>query len=362
MPKQTPLFSSHQRAGAKIVDFSGWQMPLHYGSQLAEHMAVRTGAGVFDASHMNILDIEGSSAKVYLQHLLANDVAKLKTPGKALYGCMLNKTGGVIDDLIVYWLGKDQYRLILNAGTRDKDLAWLYGQAKTWEGLQFRERSDLSLLAVQGPLALQKMSGLFPDAANALAALKPFFSMTTPNTFIARTGYTGEDGFEMAIPSKNAIALWERLLDASVQPCGLGARDTLRLEAGMHLYGTDLTEDTSPLESGLNWTIAWEPQDRDFTGRAALEAKRQDPSSLKRWAGILLTTKGVLRNHLRVKIGAAKEGEITSGGFSPVLKQGIGFARLPAGDEKECLVEVRDKWLPAEIVKLPFVRLGKKCF
>lgn len=361
MSKQTALFSSHQRAGAKIVDFSGWQMPLHYGSQLAEHMAVRTGAGIFDVSHMNILDIEGQNTKVYLQHLLANDVAKLKTPGKALYGCMLNETGGVKDDLIVYWMGNNQYRLILNAGTRDKDLAWLYGQTKTWEGLQFSERNDLSLLAIQGPLALQKMSGLFPELANVLTDLKPFSSVTTPTAFIARTGYTGEDGFEMAIPSKNAASLWERLLQAGVQPCGLGARDTLRLEAGMHLYGTDLSEDTSPLESGLNWTIAWEPQDRRFIGRTALEAKRQE-SSLKRWAGILLTTKGVLRNHLRVKIEGVGEGEITSGGFSPVLKQGIGFARLPACDETECLVEIRDKWLPAKIVKLPFVRLGKKCF
>lgn len=361
MTQQTPLFQCHQSAGAKMVDFGGWSMPLHYGSQLAEHLAVREKVGVFDIGHMNIVDLKGLDAKAYLQYLLANDVAKLKTPGKALYGCMLNETGGVKDDLIVYWLGENQYRLILNAGTREKDLAWLRAQAKSYQDLYLTERHELTLLAIQGPMAIQTLYALFPDMAAAITTLKPFSSSQHHDLFIARTGYTGEDGFEIALPIKNVVSIWEQLLKIGVQPCGLGARDTLRLEAGMHLYGTDLTEDTSPLESGLTWTITWEPAERDFIGRKMLEIKRFGPA-LKQWVGVVLNTKGVLRNHLRVAVAGVGEGEITSGGYSPVLKQGIGFARLPAGHYAECQVELRDKWLPAKIVRLPFVRLGKKCF
>lgn len=359
MIKETPLFKQHQLLGAKLIEFSGWQMPLHYGSQLAEHMAVREKVGIFDVSHMNIVDIHGENAKTYLRYLLANDVDKLKTRGKALYGCMLNEAGGIKDDLIVYWLGSGAYRLILNAGTREKDLNWLCTQAKAFPALYFVERTDLSLLALQGPLAAETIFKVFPEVADNLGALKPFSSLLSNEILIARTGYTGEDGFEIAISSKEVLSLFQHLLELGVQPCGLGARDTLRLEAGMHLYGTDLDEDTSPLESGLAWTVAWEPKGRAFIGRKALEAKRSDPNQ-KRWVGLILRPKGVLRNHLRVRLEGGREGEITSGGFSPVLKQGIGFARLPEGHEKECLVEIRGKWLPVEIVSLPFVRFGKK--
>lgn len=361
MMQQTPLFTCHQSAGAKMVDFGGWNMPLHYGSQLSEHLAVREKVGVFDIGHMNIVDLKGHDAKAYLQHLLANDVAKLKTPGKALYSCMLNETGGVKDDLIVYWLGNDQYRLILNAGTRVKDLAWLQAQSTEYPALYLTERQGLTLLTIQGPMAMETLGALFPDKVTAITALLPFSSILLPDLFVARTGYTGEDGFEIAFPIEKIVSIWEQILKMGVQPCGLGARDTLRLEAGMHLYGIDLTEEISPLESGLNWTIAWEPLGRAFIGRKALEAKRFDPT-LKQWVGIVLNTKGVLRNHLRVAIEGDGEGEITSGGYSPILKQGIGFARLPAGDYAECQVELRDKWLPAKIVRLPFVRFGKKCF
>ncbi len=267
MGLRTPLYDTHVAAGARTVDFGGWDMPVNYGSQIEEHHAVRRDAGMFDVSHMCVVDLRGDRVRDYLRRLLANDVAKLTQHGKALYSCMLRDDGGVIDDLIVYYMDDRWYRMVVNAGTRDKDLAWLRQQAEGF-GVAVEPRFDLAMIAVQGPNARQKAATVIdPATAGRALQLGPFFGLEAGDLFIARTGYTGEDGWEIMLPAERAAGFWQELRDAGVAPCGLGARDTLRLEAGMNLYGNDMDETTSPLESGLGWTIAWEPQDRDFIGR-----------------------------------------------------------------------------------------------
>ena len=358
MGSKTPHYDKHVEAGARIVDFGGWDMPLHYGSQKEEHHAVRQGAGVFDVSHMTIVDLKGERARDFLRYLVANDVAKLEDYGKALYTCMLNPDGGVIDDLIVYYLADDDYRVVVNAATRDKDLAWFREQAEAFD-VRVSERAELSMLAVQGPKARELAAPCIPsEYREAALALKPFFGMEVGDWFVARTGYTGEDGWEIVMPPADAHAVWDRLLAAGVVPCGLGARDTLRLEAAMNLYGTDMDETISPLEAGLAWTVAWEPADRDFIGRAALEAQRERADK-RRFVGLLLEDKGVLRNHMKVVVDGVGEGEITSGGFSPTIGRSIALARVPAGDYDRAQVEVRGKLLNVRIVKTPFVRNGQ---
>ncbi len=358
MGKKTPKHHKHVEAGAKIVDFGGWDMPLHYGSQKEEHHAVRQHAGMFDVSHMTIVDLYGERARDFLRHLLANDVARLKDPGKALYTCMLTEEGGVIDDLIVYFLGGLRYRLIVNAATREKDLAWIHKQADAF-GIAIKERAELAMLAVQGPKARDLAAPCIDsDWRQAALDLKPFHGIEAGEYFIARTGYTGEDGWEIVTPAADAPVLWDRLLAAGVQPCGLGARDTLRLEAAMNLYGNDMDETVSPLESGLTWTVAWEPEDRDFIGRAALEKQRHDENK-RRFVGLLLEDKGVLRSHQRVVVEGMGEGEITSGGFSPTIGRSIALARVPAGNYDRAQVDVRGKLLNVRIVKTPFVRNGQ---
>jgi len=358
MGSKTPLFDKHNEAGARIVDFGGWDMPLHYGSQKEEHHAVRQKAGVFDVSHMTIVDLSGEKVRDFLRHLVANDVARLTEYGKALYTCMLNSAGGVIDDLIVYYLGDTRYRLVVNAATRDKDLAWIREQAVAFD-VAVAERAELAMIAVQGPeartLAAPCVAAEYRDAA---LALRPFFGMEAGDWFVARTGYTGEDGWEIVMPAADAPAVWDRLLAAGVAPCGLGARDTLRLEAAMNLYGTDMDETISPLEAGLGWTIAWEPEERRFIGRDALE-KLRNSTDRRRFVGLLLEDKGVLRNHQKVVVEGVGEGEITSGGFSPTIGRSIALARVPAGDYEHAEVEVRGKLLKVRIVKTPFVRNGQ---
>ena len=341
-----------------MVDFGGWDMPLHYGSQKEEHHAVRRRAGAFDVSHMTIVDLKGDRAQDFLRYLLANDVMKLKESGKALYTCMLNEAGGVIDDLIVYFFDESSYRLVVNAATRDKDLAWIREQAEAY-GITVSERAELAMIAVQGPKA-RELAAPCIDAKWRQAALelKPFFGMHAGDMFVARTGYTGEDGFELVMPAEHAAAIWDRLLAAGVAPCGLAARDTLRLEAAMNLYGSDMDESTSPLEAGLGWTIAWEPADRKFIGREALQKVKNDPER-RRFVGLLLEDKGVLRNHQRVIVEGVGEGEITSGGFSPTIGRSIALARVPAGDYDRAQVDVRGKLLDVRIVKTPFVRNGQ---
>ena len=357
MGNRTPLYQCHLDAGAKMVDFAGWDMPINYGSQITEHEVVRSDAGMFDVSHMTVVDVSGGQSKAYLQYLLANDVDRLKTTGKALYSCMLNEQGGVIDDLIVYLLRENFYRVVINSATREKDLAWLARQAENYTDLNIRFRDDVAMIAVQGPRAIEKALPLFEEhQQQALQQLARFQGAEFDDCFVARTGYTGEDGFEILVLSEHVPDLWKRLLDAGVAPCGLGARDTLRLEAGMNLYGSDMDETTSPLVSGLAWTVAM-ADDRDFVGRQALEAQKAD--GLKQsFVGLVLLDKGVLRNHLRV-VTERGDGEITSGSYSPTLQKSIAMARIPAGVSGQVEVEVRNKLLKAEIVKLPFVREGK---
>lgn len=362
MLKRTALYQQHQLAGAKLVDFAGWEMPLHYGSQIEEHHAVRRNAGMFDVSHMAIVDIQGTDAGTFLRYLLANDVSRLKEPGKALYSCMLNEQGGIIDDLIVYFVAPNNYRLVVNAGTRAKDLAWIKQQAQNFV-TTITERTDLAMLAIQGPLAREKVIQLFNEnQRDAITTLKPFQFTKYNEWFIARTGYTGEDGFEIMLPATEATAFWQTLLNIEVSPCGLGARDTLRLEAGLNLYGVDMDETVTPLESNLTWTVMFEPHDRNFLGRKALE-DQQKQGIPRKLVGLVLEERGVLRNHQHVTVESAGEGEITSGSFSPTLGFSVALARIPANiDTTHCHVAIRDKLVPARIVKPPFVRNGKKVF
>lgn len=358
MGQHTALYDAHVAAGAKIVDFGGWDMPLHYGSQLEEHHAVRRHAGVFDVSHMTVVDVSGNDARGFLRTLFANDVAKLTEPGRAMYSCMLNEAGGVVDDLIVYYLGPSRYRVVVNAATRAKDLKWFQKHAERFE-VVIEERSETAMLAVQGPNARELAAATLPASLRATAlALRPFSALQADELFIGRTGYTGEDGWELVVPAAKGAAYWDALLSQGVQPCGLGARDTLRLEAAMHLYGNDMDEDVSPLAAGLGWTVAWDPAERAFIGRAALEASRTDARRVK-FCGLLLEGKGVLRGGQRVIVDGVGEGATTSGGFSPTLERSIALARLPAGDYERAQVEIRNRLLDVKIVKTPFVRHGQ---
>jgi aminomethyltransferase len=354
--KQTALNGEHRRLDARLTDFGGWEMPLHYGSQIEEHHRVRREAGMFDVSHMLAIDFRGAAAATLLRALLANDVGRLKQPGKALYSCMLAEDGGVLDDLIAYYLSNTWYRLVVNAGTAETDLAWLMEQrGRLAAAVEIEPRRDLAMIAVQGPRARDCLWQARPALRGLAEPLGPFTAADAGDLFIARTGYTGEDGFELALPAAQAPVLWRDLLAAGAAPCGLGARDTLRLEAGMNLYGQDMDRSVTPFEAGLGWTVSLE-LGRDFVGRAALE--RRSPRF--QLLGLVLEGKGVLRAHQRVRC-AQGEGELTSGTFSPTLARSIGFARLPLGarPENAAQVEIRGQWLPARVVKYPFVRHGK---
>lgn len=359
MSNKTVLFDKHVEYKGKIVDFAGWQMPVNYGSQIDEHHQVRTDAGMFDVSHMVIVDLQEGDINGFLQYLLANDVAKLTERGKALYSCMLNENGGVIDDLIVYYMSDDWYRVVVNAGTRDKDLAWINKHAAAFN-VSVKERDDLAMIAVQGPNARVKAFEVLPvDVVEAATPLKRFFGADCGDWFVGRTGYTGEDGFEIMLPSSLAAAMWDKLASVGVKPCGLGARDTLRLEAGMNLYGSDMTEETSPLISGLSWTIAMNPEDRNFIGRSSLE-KEKAQGVKQKIVGLILEERGVLRGHQKVIVdGVDAQGEITSGTFSPSLQKSIALARVPVEIGDSCKVEIRGKLLSATVVKPVFVRDGK---
>lgn len=356
--RHTPLHSRHVQAGARMVDFGGWHMPLAYGSQLEEHHTVRCDAGMFDVSHMQVVDLIGEGIRAFLRHLLANDVDKLTVPGKALYSCMLNPQGGVIDDLIVYFFSEGAWRLVVNAGTAQKDIAWMRGRAsESFPGVQLLPRADLAIIAVQGPQARQKVWAARPAWQEVSEALKPFNAATLPgNVMVARTGYTGEDGFEVVLPADAAGSLWDDLHRHGVTPCGLGARDTLRLEAGMNLYGQDMDETVSPMVSGLAWTVSFADPERNFIGRDAIEQAAVDSNLV----GLKLAERGVMRAHMAVRTDVG-DGEITSGTMSPTIGGSIGLARVPLGVEpgQAVQVEIRGKWLPAEVVKLPFVRHGK---
>ncbi|HEV2607195.1 MAG TPA: glycine cleavage system aminomethyltransferase GcvT [Xanthomonadaceae bacterium] len=355
MTQKTILNATHRVLGAKMVDFGGWDMPIHYGSQLDEHHLVRRDAGMFDVSHMTVVDLHGARVRHFLRHLVANSVDKLKVSGKALYTAMLNPRGGVIDDLIIYYRDESFFRLVVNASTRDKDLAWITGQAKAFD-VDVKERPDFAMIAVQGPNARDKVLGLLSDAGRAVAAkLGKFAAAEVDGMFVARTGYTGEDGFEIMLPETRAVAFWNRLLDAGVKPAGLGARDTLRLEAGMNLYGQDMDEDVSPYEAALAWTVALDAG-RDFIGRGVLEQQKANGAP-RQMIGLVMDEKGVLRHGQKV-LTAHGDGEILSGTFSPTLGKAIAFARVPAGEPGDVRVDIRGKEVAVRVVKFPFVRDG----
>ncbi len=361
MSKKTVLNDAHRALGAKMVDFGGWDMPISYGSQIEEHHQVRRAAGMFDVSHMTVVDLAGAQVRAFLRRLVANSVDKLKVPGKALYTCMLDANGGVIDDLIVYYRSEEAYRIVVNAATRDKDLAWIEAQAAGF-GVSVTERRDLAIIAVQGPTARGLVHGLLPTAsAEAAAALGKFVAAEVAGPdgealFVGRTGYTGEDGYELLIPVTHAQTWWDRLLAAGVAPAGLGARDTLRLEAGMALYGQDMDESVTPWEAALAWTVALD-EGRDFSGRAALEAQKA-AGVPRQMIGLVMDEKGVLRHGMRV-LTAAGEGEVLSGTFSPTLGKAIALARVPAGDAGEVRVDIRGREVGVRVVKFPFVRDGQ---
>ncbi|MEN6668856.1 glycine cleavage system aminomethyltransferase GcvT [Psychrobacter sp. B38] len=377
-PQRTPLYQSHVDSEGKMVDFSGWELPIHYGSQIEEHDAVRTDAGMFDVSHMVVTDIKGSDTKAWLQKLLANDVDKLKTTGKALYSGMLNEEGGVIDDLIVYLMNDDatEYRIVSNAATRDKDMAQFHKVAESFD-ITITERPELAMLAVQGPNAIEKLAQAKPSWADTLSGLKPFVGADLTDIegtdwFVARTGYTGEDGVEVIMHGDDAPAFFEQLKANGIKTAGLGARDTLRMEAGMNLYGHDMDETISPYECNMGWTLALK-DDRDFVGRDALVSKRQqskDDNTAMKQVGLLLTSRGVLREGMTVTINQGSDNEqtgiITSGTFSPSLKNSIAIARVPASVSEDDSVQVdlrgKGKFVDVRVLKLPFVRNGKQQF
>ena len=365
MGLQTALYPEHLALKARIVDFGGWDMPVQYGSVLEEHHAVRRAAGMFDVSHMTFLDLDGPDAEAFLRHLLANDVRRLKLPGKALYSAMLKEDGGILDDLIVYApteTSPGRWRVIVNCGTRAKDIAWMQAQAASFR-VTLKEREDLAMIAVQGPEARAKVAAIKPALAPLINHLEAFQGNEAGGWFVARTGYTGEDGLEILLPNAEVAAFWRELLAVGVKACGLGARDTLRLEAGMNLYGNDMTEATSPLTSNMAWTLAW---DHDFIGKAALEAEKA-AGVPTRLVGLILEGKGVLRAHMRVLVSGVGEGETTSGTFSPTLEKAIALARIPVGDHgaaepAQVQVEIRGKLFDARLVRPPFVRNGRALF
>ena len=368
MTRKTILNDAHRALGARMVDFGGWDMPLHYGSQVDEHHLVRRDAGMFDVSHMTVVDLRGARVREFLRSLVANSVDKLQKPGKALYTCMLNAQGGVIDDLIVYYMSEDFFRLVVNAATREKDLAWINAQAAPF-GVSVTEREDFAMIAVQGPTARERVLDLLDEAgAQAAGKIARFAAVEAKSKdgtplFIARTGYTGEDGFEIVVPVERAVALWDALLAAGVKPAGLGARDTLRLEAGMNLYGQDMDETVSPYEAALAWTVALDADaagmPRAFTGRDVLEAQSANGAP-RQMVGLVMDEKGVLRHGQRV-LTPHGDGEILSGTFSPTLGKSIAFARVPAGHLADggVSVDIRGKQVPVRVVKFPFVREGK---
>jgi len=360
MTNKTVLHAKHVEAGAKMVDFYGWDMPINYGSQIEEHHAVRQNAGMFDVSHMTIVDIQGNDAKAFLRHLVINDVAKLTVAGKALYTGMLNEEAGVIDDLIIYFFSETNYRLVVNSATREKDLAWMNQQATGFE-LTITERPEFGMIAIQGPQAKAKVAQLLTsEQLETIEGMKPFFGVQVDELFIATTGYTGEDGYEIIVPNNSAEAFWQKLIDIDVAPCGLGARDTLRLEAGMNLYGLDMDETVSPLAANMAWTISWEPSERNFIGRETLTAQKASGTQPK-LVGLVLSDKGVLRSH-QVVVTEFGKGEITSGTFSPTLGHSIALARVPRnvkiGDIVQ--VEMRKKLVNVRVTKPSFVRNGQK--
>lgn len=355
MLAKTPLYANHLALNARMVEFHGWEMPLNYGSQLNEHHAVRTQAGMFDVSHMTVVDILGAGGRQFLRKLLTNDIDKLKHTGKALYTSMCNQHGGIIDDLIVYQRAPDNYRLVLNSATRARDLAWIRETIRGFSA-DLQERPELAMIAVQGPCAIEKvLSVLDATQADAVSTIGPFECVDVDSYFFARTGYTGENGLEIIVPKEKISALWQSLLNIGIIPCGLAARDTLRLEAGMLLYGQDMNETNTPLESGLAWTVSFQPEDRDFIGMQAMLFQKQHGLQQK-LVGLTLQDKGIMRSGHPVIIDGLPNGIITSGTYSPTLEKSIAFARVPIDTKETVSVDIRGKLHLASVGPLRFIQ------
>jgi aminomethyltransferase len=357
--RRTPLFAAHQALGARMVEFAGWEMPLSYRGVTEEHRAVREHCGLFDVSHMGEIEIDGPAALALCQRLTVNDVARLRI-GDGQYTLFCNERGGVLDDLIVFRRGPERMLLVVNAANTAADLAWV--EAHTERGAAVADRSPhFGLLALQGPeaeLVLRELTAL------DLPALRPFTAIdglvAGLHVFVSRTGYTGEDGFELLVAAEESPALWDALLTATLRrgglPAGLGARDTLRLEAGLPLCGTDMDGDTTPLEAGLAWVVKLRKP--DFVGRAALAEQAQRGTS-RRLVGFDLEEPGVPRHGNRVLQDGVAVGEVTSGAKSPTLGRYIGLAYVAAGAAAvgtALSVEIRGRSLPAHVVDRPFYR------
>jgi aminomethyltransferase len=373
-PKKTALNATHRALKAKMVDFGGWDMPVEYpcpgGGLIAEHMAVRTGVGLFDVSHMGQIQFRGPGSLAAVQQITMNDAAKLQN-GQAHYSALLTPSGAFVDDILVHRLGPNDYLLVVNAGTKDKDFAWMYRQVGRWPGIHLSDYSSYySQLALQGPRSLETLAKL---TKVDLAAIKNYWftwSMVAgiPNVVIARTGYSGEDGFELYIPADEptTVKMWDALLDAGsefgIRPCGLGARNTLRLEAGMSLYGHEISEDINVFEAGLT---RWLKLDKgDFIGRDALVAIQAEGGPKRKIIGLEMVERGIARDSYPVlSLSGEPIGAITSGSPAPFLKTNIAIAVVPtavAESGTDVLVEVRGNRVRAKQVPLPFYKRPKK--
>jgi aminomethyltransferase len=357
-PKKTSLYETHVRLGARIIDFGGWMMPVQYSGVIEEHNAVRNEAGLFDVSHMGEFDVAGPKAEEYLNRLVTNDVSKM-ADGQCQYTPMCYENGTIVDDLIIYRYDTRHYMLVVNAGNIGKD--WEWAQKSLTDGVKLRNDSDDTAdLALQGPKAesiLQKLT------AYDLKSLRKFrfakMKVSGADALVSRTGYTGEDGFEIYVKSKDAAKIWDALMKAgegTIKPVGLGARDTLRLESAMMLYGNDIDDTTTPLEAGIDWTVKLDK--KGFTGKAALEKQRKDGLK-KRLVGFKMAESGIARHGYEAQVAGKKAGHVTSGTFSPTLKAAIGLAYLPpehAKEGSEFDVMIRDKPAKARVVATPFIR------
>lgn len=363
--KKTPLNDVHRNSGGKMVDFGGWDMPVQYAAGvIEEHMATRTRAGLFDVSHMGEIWVEGPDAIAFVNRLVSNDAEKL-ADGQAHYSTLTNEKGGVVDDLLVYRFGPEKLLLVVNAGTTEKDWDWINSKKTDADNVTLTNASaDYCQIAIQGPRATEILQRL---TETDLSAIKYYWFTTGKvdgvDGIISRTGYTGEDGFEFYAPADKAEQLWNKMLETGkeegILPCGLAARNTLRLEAGMSLYGHELSDDITPLEAGLGWITKLDKG--AFTGRDALLAQKE-AGLTRKIAGFEMTEPGIARDEYDVYVNGEKRGVVTSGSPAPFLKTRIGYAMLPAefaNPGQEIKIDIRGKQIAAKVVPTPFYKRAK---
>lgn len=358
--KKTALYDVHLDLDAKIIDFGGWEMPVQYSSIIEEHKAVRNQAGIFDVSHMGEILISGKQSKELVQRLITNNVAKL-TKGRVVYTPMCYEDGGIVDDFLVYKLDLDQFLLVVNASNTTKDLRWVKKNAKYFDDVQVEDKSDYySLIALQGPISREIINPLLEDD---ISDMKYYNFINTKiagvEAIVSRTGYTGELGFEIYLNSENAEEVWGALMDKGedkgLKPAGLGARDTLRLEKALCLYGNDIDESKNPLEAGLGWTIKFDKD--DFNGKEQLE-KVKENGVKKKLVGFIMSERGIPRHGYKIIIDNEEVGEVTSGSYSPTLDENIGLAYIDkkyARKDTEIQIRIRKREVKGKIVDTPFI-------